>query len=89
MKVSSACSYTLTRNLQEALSLETGLDLTDNPPPFSYADLELMHHWTATTANTMGPYEPYKSVMRDTIPLMAMNHSYLMLEDTFPSTCYR
>jgi hypothetical protein len=79
VKISSACSYVRAENLQDPLFLETGVALKDNIPSFSYADLELMHHWTATTAISLAEYEPYKSVMRDDVPLMAMNHRYLML----------
>lgn len=79
VKISSTCSYVRAGNLQDPIFVEIGVALKDSLPSFSYADLELMHHWTATTAESLAEYESYRSAMRNAVPLMAMNHRYLML----------
>lgn len=80
----------ISRNLQDALYIGPCPNLTGDLPPFSYADFELMHQWTAITASSIAPYEPYIGVMQDVVPLMAMQYPYLMLvERSFFNTLYR
>lgn len=72
------------KNLEDALSLEISrLDPCGNlQHPFAYADFELLHHWSVTTAESVAPNESLQRAMREVVPSLAMNHRYLMWVDS-------
>lgn len=45
---------------------------------FSFADFELMHQWTTSTAESLAPNKVLQQTMRDLVPRMAMKQKYLM-----------
>ncbi|KAI9172817.1 Sterol uptake control protein [Paramyrothecium foliicola] len=46
--------------------------------PFSYSDFKLLHHWNVETAESLAPNSSLQRAMREVIPLLAINHEYLM-----------
>jgi hypothetical protein len=73
MRHSLECSYSTTIDTSGRLKHES----PDNSP-FSFSDFKLMHHWKICTAETLAPNAALQRAMRECIPVLAINHRYLM-----------
>ena len=63
--------------LQISLKPKPPVYLSDEPE-FSFNDFKLLHHWTVSTAETLGSTEGLQYTMREVVPRVAIDHSYLM-----------
>jgi hypothetical protein len=78
-RYTSSCSYSLRRASTDGLSGATHLDASGNiQSSFSFADFELLHHWTLATAESLAANASLQRIMREVVPVLAMKHRYLM-----------
>jgi hypothetical protein len=56
-------------------------DKSPRDETFSFADFELLHQWTLATANSLASNANLQRVMREAVPVLAMNHRFLMWVD--------
>lgn len=84
VRYSSTCSYSVKKTSPDALCGDTYLDTSGNRlPSFSFADFELLHHWTLATAESLAPNASLQRAMREIVPRLAMKYRYLMWAKPF------
>jgi hypothetical protein len=65
------------KSLSASADLSDGLNLA-NDPSFSFADFELIHHWTLLTAESMASDKSLQRTMKEALPQLAMKYDFLM-----------
>lgn len=57
---------------------------SDRSADFSYRDLELVHQWTCSTAESLDDSATLRQAMKEVVPRLAMTQPYLMYVAEFP-----